>query len=426
MHSQMHDVGCRRFWMHVFFVYNENCRQHVILPSDASCCTSGEQTKQRQAIASNQHRCTSFRTVGAQWETHTTDRDLHGTLVILPRKSHRLDAAHSNMGRSSSPTRRRRSSPSRSRSASPPRHRGGSARDDKPRSRDDRRSSPPRDRAAAPRDTSTKKRGRDSRSRSRSPRRRRSASASPSSPVDHKDKRRAREAEEAKKPAPRAPSKSRSRSRSAASSSSSGSGSSGSDRGRKKSSSSKGKSKDKKRGKEAKKGRRSSSGSGSGSDSDSDSGSDRKRGDKGKAKVDKATRRRLKEEARARKLEQKRQQKKMAKMAETPEQKLARRLQKAAAKAASTLGYTNEDNPFGDPNLTKQFVWGKKEQKEELLTGTSWLPLPGGEGQHGRRWSAGRNTLPIVARTRALAPSAYLSPAHPINHYAHTVLTLYL
>ena len=27
-------------------------------------------------------------------------------------------------------------------------------------------------------------------------------------------------------------------------------------------------------------------------------------------------------------------------------------------------GYTNEDNPFGDTNLTERFVWGKKLQKE--------------------------------------------------------------
>lgn len=26
--------------------------------------------------------------------------------------------------------------------------------------------------------------------------------------------------------------------------------------------------------------------------------------------------------------------------------------------------YTNDSNPFGDPNLTEQFVWGKKREKE--------------------------------------------------------------
>lgn len=26
--------------------------------------------------------------------------------------------------------------------------------------------------------------------------------------------------------------------------------------------------------------------------------------------------------------------------------------------------YTNDINPFGDPNLTEQFVWGKKKEKE--------------------------------------------------------------
>ena len=26
-------------------------------------------------------------------------------------------------------------------------------------------------------------------------------------------------------------------------------------------------------------------------------------------------------------------------------------------------GYTDENNPFGDPNLTKPFIWEKKNQK---------------------------------------------------------------
>ncbi len=28
------------------------------------------------------------------------------------------------------------------------------------------------------------------------------------------------------------------------------------------------------------------------------------------------------------------------------------------------IDYTNEDNPFGDSNLTERFVWGKKIEKE--------------------------------------------------------------
>lgn len=32
--------------------------------------------------------------------------------------------------------------------------------------------------------------------------------------------------------------------------------------------------------------------------------------------------------------------------------------------ARSTVRYTNDINPFGDSNLTEQFVWGKKKEKE--------------------------------------------------------------
>jgi hypothetical protein len=35
------------------------------------------------------------------------------------------------------------------------------------------------------------------------------------------------------------------------------------------------------------------------------------------------------------------------------------------AKLASSLGYTNEENPFGDPRLTDRFVWRKKEDDEK-------------------------------------------------------------
>eukprot|EP00218_Dolichomastix_sp_CCMP3274_P006771 CAMPEP_0170144050 /NCGR_PEP_ID=MMETSP0033_2-20121228/13274_1 /TAXON_ID=195969 /ORGANISM="Dolichomastix tenuilepis, Strain CCMP3274" /LENGTH=687 /DNA_ID=CAMNT_0010380531 /DNA_START=15 /DNA_END=2078 /DNA_ORIENTATION=- len=49
-------------------------------------------------------------------------------------------------------------------------------------------------------------------------------------------------------------------------------------------------------------------------------------------------------------------------------EKLARKLSKRM-KEKSIAGYTNEENPFGDANLTEQFVWNKKIEKQ-LLAGT--------------------------------------------------------
>mmetsp|Transcript_57509 Transcript_57509/g.132076 ORF Transcript_57509/g.132076 Transcript_57509/m.132076 type:complete len:622 (-) Transcript_57509:437-2302(-) len=60
----------------------------------------------------------------------------------------------------------------------------------------------------------------------------------------------------------------------------------------------------------------------------------------------------------------------LAKLTETEEEKRARRLAKKAAKSArqaessEVAGYTNATNPWNDPNLTEQFVWGKKQEKE--------------------------------------------------------------
>ena len=59
------------------------------------------------------------------------------------------------------------------------------------------------------------------------------------------------------------------------------------------------------------------------------------------------------------------------KMMETPEEKRKRRLEKKARKHKGgskdivLAGYTNENNPFGDSNLTERFVWKLKEQKME-------------------------------------------------------------
>ena len=48
---------------------------------------------------------------------------------------------------------------------------------------------------------------------------------------------------------------------------------------------------------------------------------------------------------------------------ETREQKKSR---KKIEKIAKALGYTNESNPFGDPNLLQPFVWFKKLELQSL------------------------------------------------------------
>ncbi|XP_013403092.1 cactin [Lingula anatina] len=71
--------------------------------------------------------------------------------------------------------------------------------------------------------------------------------------------------------------------------------------------------------------------------------------------------------------EEKQKQKELLKALETPEEKRARRLAKKEVKARKMkqqmgwdeeyLGYTNEDNPFGDERLLNTFVWQKKLEK---------------------------------------------------------------
>ena len=62
-------------------------------------------------------------------------------------------------------------------------------------------------------------------------------------------------------------------------------------------------------------------------------------------------------------------EKELLKQNETEEEKRARRLAKKAAKAerraedAEMGGYSNETNPWNDPNLTRQFTWDKKVEK---------------------------------------------------------------
>lgn len=71
-----------------------------------------------------------------------------------------------------------------------------------------------------------------------------------------------------------------------------------------------------------------------------------------------------------------RSEKALLKSLETPEQKRLRRFAKKEAKERKRkeqmgwdeeyMGYTNTDNPFGDTNLLKSFVWGRKLEKEGL------------------------------------------------------------
>ena len=76
---------------------------------------------------------------------------------------------------------------------------------------------------------------------------------------------------------------------------------------------------------------------------------------------------------RNRRKEERRRQKDTIKALETPEQKRARRLAKKEEKERRRkklmgwddeyMGYTNDDNPFGDSNLHETFVWGKNYEK---------------------------------------------------------------
>jgi Cactus-binding C-terminus of cactin protein/Conserved mid region of cactin len=54
-------------------------------------------------------------------------------------------------------------------------------------------------------------------------------------------------------------------------------------------------------------------------------------------------------------------QAKLSARGETLEERKARRAEKRAALIKSKLGYTAEDNPFNDPNLTETFTWTKRD-----------------------------------------------------------------
>lgn len=79
-----------------------------------------------------------------------------------------------------------------------------------------------------------------------------------------------------------------------------------------------------------------------------------------------------KEESRPLTKEERRKQKELLKATETLEEKRLRRMKKKEEKDRrrkekmgwdeEMMGYTNEDNPFGDPNLLDTFVWQKKNE----------------------------------------------------------------
>lgn len=125
------------------------------------------------------------------------------------------------------------------------------------------------------------------------------------------------------------------------------------------------------------------------SDSDSPNMEKEKKRDKKEKKKEKR-RRELEEEAERKR--RKAERKSRDKAGETEEERNARRMAKKLAKQAKQkqekelFGYTNEANPFNDPNLTKAFVWKKKYDKEKATgifdgkaTGTRAQPLTKGQ-----------------------------------------------
>ena len=49
---------------------------------------------------------------------------------------------------------------------------------------------------------------------------------------------------------------------------------------------------------------------------------------------------------------------------DSDDERKQRKAEKKVEKLTKMFGYTNEDNPFGDSNLSKPFVWKKKEEKQ--------------------------------------------------------------
>ncbi|CAM9186514.1 unnamed protein product [Pylaiella littoralis] len=92
----------------------------------------------------------------------------------------------------------------------------------------------------------------------------------------------------------------------------------------------------------------------------------RKRDDRSRSpSVDEEARRKAKEARREQKYQEKLALKKaQRRAAESEHEKAERKLKAKMEGTAAHFGYTNDINPFGDSNLTEQFVWGKKREKE--------------------------------------------------------------
>ena len=101
--------------------------------------------------------------------------------------------------------------------------------------------------------------------------------------------------------------------------------------------------------------------SGSGSSSDSRDRRRHKHSSKRSHKSSKASRKDKDREAKAREKEERRAARKATKLAAKRAQ---RKVKDSGDKVAAALGYSNDSNPFGDSNLSEQFVWGKKYQRE--------------------------------------------------------------
>ncbi len=73
----------------------------------------------------------------------------------------------------------------------------------------------------------------------------------------------------------------------------------------------------------------------------------------------------------------------LTRLAETEEERAARKAAKEARKIAAHFGYTAHSNPFGDANLHQQFVWKAKEKQQEQKSGAN-----GGGGGGGGKGKA--------------------------------------
>jgi hypothetical protein len=56
---------------------------------------------------------------------------------------------------------------------------------------------------------------------------------------------------------------------------------------------------------------------------------------------------------------------KLAERNETLEERRERKERERNAQMAAKFGYSNDENPFNDPNLNESFSWGKKLQQKK-------------------------------------------------------------